>query len=745
MSASAVHFVNVRRIGNARTLLLSIIALLVSWGNVPAGELVSEPWSDMHDGGNGNDAYWRVTIDSEGSVIAAGFTKGLNSPEHHTDAYIKKYPADGSDPWTDTLDMGAVAGSKADSNDRFYDVAVDSEDNIVVVGQVSGTWPPYHDAMIIRKYDPAGTKLWEKTYYEYAWSQAWGVDIDENDNIYVSGNVFTDWTIAHQWAILKYDKDGNVQAGFPVRYNLGTSPSTSVPDYAWDVSYGIAVDNEGSFIAVGFRGSTTAGNRNWHVRKYDAGRTLVWEDTYDAKGLYDYAYGVDVDKNGDVIVSGYVNNGTDNSANANYDWLIIKYKKDKDPGGEQRHWTRTFDSGLGNEYCYNVVVDPQDNLLVVGCETDGSKVQWRMEHVSGEDGSVLDEQVWESEYNASIYGLSYRNRRIALCGYENNGTDNDMLLQFGSAPPPEITLFGDNPMSLEVGTAFADPGYEATDIFEGDLTGDVVVTGTVDHTTLGDYEIHYNVSASNGDPAEERVRTVNVVDTTAPQITLLGDDPVTLEVGTAYVEAGFSATDNYDEDVSGDVVVTGSVDHTTLGQYILRYNVSDSSGNPAAEKTRTVNVVDTIAPEIALLGDNPMSLDVGTPYEEPGFTATDNYDGDIRGSVVITGSVDENTPGSYELRYNVSDSSGNPAQEQVRTVNVVDTTPFAFTEFMEIIEGIFQLKWESRPGDNFIIWSCTDLLEEWVQETPIGSQGDTTTWIDPGAGGAMKFYRIERK
>ena len=129
----------------------------------------------------------------------------------------------------------------------------------------------------------------------------------------------------------------------------------------------------------------------------------------------------------------------------------------------------------------------------------------------------------------------------------------------------------------------------------------------------------------------------------------------------------------------------------------------------------------------------------------PGFTATDNYDGDIRTSVVVSGSVDENTIGSYELRYNVSDSSGNPAPEQVRTVNVIDITPFAFTEIVGITETIFQLTWESRPGDNFVIWTSTDLLSGWVEELMMGSQGETTTWIDPSAGGRMKFYKIERQ
>jgi hypothetical protein len=84
---------------------------------------------------------------------------------------------------------------------------------------------------------------------------------------------------------------------------------------------------------------------------------------------------------------------------------------------------------------------------------------------------------------------------------------------------------------------------------------------------------------------------------------------------------------------------------------------------------------DTTPPVIALSGDNPMTLEAGTPYAEPGYTATDDRDGDIRANVVVIGSVDHTVVGTYILRYNVSDSSGNPAEEKTRTVNVVDTTP----------------------------------------------------------------------
>ena len=87
-------------------------------------------------------------------------------------------------------------------------------------------------------------------------------------------------------------------------------------------------------------------------------------------------------------------------------------------------------------------------------------------------------------------------------------------------------------------------------------------------------------------------------------------------------------------------MVTGTVDTATLGTYTIQYDVSDSSGNAATTQTRTVHVTDTTPPAITLSGSANMTISVGSAYTEPGYTATDDYDGNITGNVVVTGTVD---------------------------------------------------------------------------------------------------------
>ena len=86
-----------------------------------------------------------------------------------------------------------------------------------------------------------------------------------------------------------------------------------------------------------------------------------------------------------------------------------------------------------------------------------------------------------------------------------------------------------------------------------------------------------------------------------------------------------------------------------------------------------VHVVDRTSPEIPLLGEDLLLLELGTPYDEPGFSAQDEIDGDLSANVEIIGSVDENAEGEYVLTYQVSDAVGNAAVSQTRTVEVVTT------------------------------------------------------------------------
>ncbi|HED16874.1 MAG TPA: DUF5011 domain-containing protein, partial [Gammaproteobacteria bacterium] len=167
-------------------------------------------------------------------------------------------------------------------------------------------------------------------------------------------------------------------------------------------------------------------------------------------------------------------------------------------------------------------------------------------------------------------------------------------------------------------------------------------------------------------------------DSTAPVISLLGTSPVNVTVGTSYADAGATATDDVDGDITSSIVTVNPVNSAVIGTYTVTYNVSDTAGNAAAQVTRTINVValaDTTAPVITLLGTSPVSVTVGSSYSDAGATAADDVDGDITSSIVVGGdTVDAAVVGAYVITFDVSDAAGNAATQVTRTVNVVTAT-----------------------------------------------------------------------
>jgi hypothetical protein len=239
--------------------------------------------------------------------------------------------------------------------------------------------------------------------------------------------------------------------------------------------------------------------------------------------------------------------------------------------------------------------------------------------------------------------------------------------------PPVIILNGDVEITIEAGSTYTDLGAVVTDNYDAD---DVALIGgdTVDTSSLGTYIVTYNYEDSNGNDAVQVTRIVNITDTTPPVITLNGNAEITIEAGSSYIELGALITDN--TTIVGDTIITGSVDTSNLGTYILTYNYSDPSGNDATSLTRTINVIDTTIPVIVVTGGNTITIEYDSSFTLPVVTLTDNYDDDI--VITLNGVLSEpiltSVLGTYTVTYNAEDSSGNEAIEVIVSVSVVDTT-----------------------------------------------------------------------
>jgi polyisoprenoid-binding protein YceI len=142
------------------------------------------------------------------------------------------------------------------------------------------------------------------------------------------------------------------------------------------------------------------------------------------------------------------------------------------------------------------------------------------------------------------------------------------------------------------------------------------------------------------------------------------------------------------------------------------YNLCDYTGDGSGPITINdfavsgsgtfVTLPDTEAPVITLIGDNPLELNNGDVYTDPGVSITDNHDyGQTLQSALVVGGdvVDTSVDGTYTVTYNVSDSSQNAATEVTRVVNV--TTPFTAPTWagdwtLDPVNGSLQVGWDQN-------------------------------------------------
>ncbi len=155
----------------------------------------------------------------------------------------------------------------------------------------------------------------------------------------------------------------------------------------------------------------------------------------------------------------------------------------------------------------------------------------------------------------------------------------------------EMQMKGKKDITLEYGDKYVEEGAVAhlkgKFLLKDGRPVDVVTEGKVNAEKLGEYTVKYTAILNKMNA--ELKRTVRIVDTVAPVLTLNGKTEITLTRGDKFTDAGFTATDNYDGDISSNVIVSGAVDTTKVGEYTLTYDVKDGSGN-SASATRKITV-----------------------------------------------------------------------------------------------------------------------------------------------------------
>lgn len=254
----------------------------------------------------------------------------------------------------------------------------------------------------------------------------------------------------------------------------------------------------------------------------------------------------------------------------------------------------------------------------------------------------------------------------------------------GNLPPvidtiaPSIALIGSNDTTIEVYNSFNDPGVSVHDNHTPDNKITIIKVGLVDISRIGSYPINYSATDSTGNISDTVTRTVNIVDTTAPIISLMGGH-ITICVPDTFVDPGYAVTDNYwsNENIVVDVFGSFYDDYMVNfqpGVYIISYLATDSSGNVTDIVSRNIIALDnSTAITVVLQGDSIVTLELNNTFNDPGIIASHPYLSKSRMNIIISGQVNTSKTGTYVLKYSATGPCAITSDTVTRTVHVKDS------------------------------------------------------------------------
>ena len=209
--------------------------------------------------------------------------------------------------------------------------------------------------------------------------------------------------------------------------------------------------------------------------------------------------------------------------------------------------------------------------------------------------------------NKSNFGLMYYARKIS--GSKTAMIDYIGMTVYYTLPdttPPVIAPQSD--MTVEATSANgAKVNFTPTATDNIDPTVTVVCTpASGSQFPLGTTQVTCNATDAAGNTAVPVTFNVTVQDTTAPVITITGDNPMNISQDSTYAEQGAVWTDAVDG--TGSAIVGGDTVNTAIpGTYTVTYNQTDAAGNAAVQATRTVNVIPTYTITFDSAGGTPVA------------------------------------------------------------------------------------------------------------------------------------------
>jgi hypothetical protein len=383
-SANKKHFKTTKLKSQIRVYLTSALILIFikinfaqapNWVWAKSGGDISNDYSNATCTDANGNVY--ITGSFQGTTITIGSYTLQNTATGSNDIFIAKYDASGNVLWAKS-----EGGTERDFG---YGICADINGNVYITGFFLSTDIIFgtdtlinagtYGEIFIAKYDSSGNVQWAKSVAGTGADDAFGICIDTESNIYITGMfgsptlIFDNDTLHrigssnYDAFIAKYDAIGNVLWA----KNMGGTGSDASYSICTDVNRNVYVTGYFQHLAI-FNTDTITGqaNANLFVAKYDTYGNIIWaKSAYGGPfGTANYGTGIVTDAGSNVYITGtyqWVLTIGDTLANAdNQSVFLAKY----DSSGDAL-WARS-PGGTDNDYGTGICTNTSGNIFITG-------------------------------------------------------------------------------------------------------------------------------------------------------------------------------------------------------------------------------------------------------------------------------------------------------------------------------------------------------------------------------------------
>ena len=343
--------------------------------------------------GSSTDRFNDVAIDSNGNIVAAGDTNSQGTGQF--DFLVASYDTSGSLQWQ------KVSGTTGSRQENAYCLAIDSTGNIVVAGRsFDGTL--YSDAIYQRFTSVGGAGGYTVLHTSSGTIQEYftGAARNASGDIYLAG--YAEPAGSNRWLIAKYNSSNTLvwQKTFGGSFETTRQQGKS-----------LALDSSDNLYVVGWTNAGPSTGNDALIAKFNSSGTLQWHRGLGKPGN-DFFNAVCLDSSTNVYAVGY----TDGPSQE--DGLIAKYNS-----SGTLQWQKTLQAG-GQMFYYGVCTDSADNVYVCGRVSNQILIA-----KYNSSGTVQ----WQRTFNGSGTEYAYSiqcdgNDNLIIAGSESSSGSDDALL-----------------------------------------------------------------------------------------------------------------------------------------------------------------------------------------------------------------------------------------------------------------------------------------------------------------------------